>query len=88
VLAFAVTFTLLLLEIRLRRAQARDAEMRQARFVWMDAGGMGTYGSPGRPDHVDVTVQPVVHNDSDQPIRDVLCTSISPRIVRETSANR
>jgi hypothetical protein len=72
VAAFAVTFALLLHEIGVRRDEASDQEKRQARFVWMGGvGGMGTSGTPGQSDHVDVVVQPIVHNDSDQPIRDV-----------------
>jgi hypothetical protein len=44
VLAFAVTFILLVLEIRLRRSQAADQEMRQARLVWVESRGMNTAG--------------------------------------------
>jgi hypothetical protein len=76
VLAFAVTFALLLLEIRLRRAQAADQEMRQARLVWVDA---REEVSPSlvdpreeilrSADHFTITARPVVHNDSDETIR-------------------
>ena len=68
-LAFAVTFTLLLLEVSLRRGQTRDQEMRQARLVWVEAGGMSTSGAAT---HVEVEVRPKVHNDSDETIRDVV----------------
>ena len=42
VLAFAVTFALLLHEIRLRSDEVCDQEKRRARLDWVDSGGMGT----------------------------------------------
>ena len=65
VLAFAVTFALLLWEIRLRRAQAADQEMRQARLAWVEANGTEISPSRGK---VTVVTRPVVHNASDETI--------------------
>jgi hypothetical protein len=67
VAAFAVTFALLLHEIRLRRDEASDQEKRQARLAWVDARGMQISPSP---DSRAVITKPVIHNDSDETIRD------------------
>ena len=65
VLAFAVTFALLLSEIRLRRAQAADQEMRQARLAWVEVGGTEISPSQGT---VTMVTRPVIHNVSDETI--------------------
>jgi hypothetical protein len=65
VLAFAVTFALLLSEIRLRRAQAADQEMRQARLVWVEMNGTKISPSQGK---ITMVTRPVVHNASDETI--------------------
>ena len=69
VLAFAVTFALLLSEIRLRRAQAADQEMRQARLAWVEVNETETSPSQGK---VTMVTRPVVHNASDEAIRGLL----------------
>jgi hypothetical protein len=71
VLAFFVTFGLLLHEIKLRRAEARDEEMRQARSVWAEPGGIEGWARAEGATSTAAVTKPVVHNDSDETIRDI-----------------
>jgi hypothetical protein len=69
VAAFAVTVALLLREIRLRREQMSDEEKLQARLVWVDERCLAVHEIA---DCQMVEARPVVHNDSDETIRDAL----------------
>jgi hypothetical protein len=69
VAAFAVTVALLLREIKLRREQMSDEQALQARLVWVDERFLAVQE---RADGQMVEARPVVHNDSNETIRDAV----------------